>query len=123
MTADDLETAGDGDPRGLRIPVTARGQTIGAIRAYKPEDGEGWTVEERVLIEVLVEQLGLALEGARLYGDTQRRAVREQVTAEVTGRLRETLDMDVVLRTAVQEIREALGLHDVTIQMEVLGQG
>jgi hypothetical protein len=31
--------------------------------------------------------------------------------------MRETLDMDSVLKTAVREMREALGLHDVMIQL------
>jgi GAF domain-containing protein len=62
--------------------------------------------------------LGQALESARLYQDTQRRAARERLVGEVTARMRETLDMDAVLQTAVQQMRQALGLHDVTIRLE-----
>jgi len=78
----------------------------------------GWTAEEITLLETLADQLGVALENARLYQDTQRRAVRERLTGEVTTRMRETLDVDTVLQTAVREIGEALGLHDVTIRLD-----
>jgi GAF domain-containing protein len=43
-------------------------------------------------------QLGLALESARLYQDTQRRAAQEQLVGEVTSRMRETLDVEKVLQ-------------------------
>jgi GAF domain-containing protein len=59
----------------------------------------------------------VTLERARLHEETQRRAARERLTSEVTARMRETLDMDSVLKTAVREMREALGLHDVMIQL------
>jgi GAF domain-containing protein len=106
----------------LAIPIQVRGETVGVIGFRKGAGSETWMAEEVVLLETMVTQLGLALESAWLYQDTQQRAIREQVTAEVTGRIRGTLDMDTVLRTAAQEIREVLGLHDVKIQMQVLGQ-
>jgi hypothetical protein len=37
--------------------------------------------------------------------------------------MRQSLDMDTVLQTAVHEIGEALGLHDVTIRLTTDGDG
>ncbi|MBN1811477.1 MAG: GAF domain-containing protein [Anaerolineae bacterium] len=114
---------GDGtNGTALAMPIQVRGETVGVIGFRKGEGSKTWTAEEVILLETLVTQLGLALESAWLYQDTQQRAIREQLTAEITGRIRETLDMDTVLKTAAQEIREVLGLHDVKIQMQVLGQ-
>jgi hypothetical protein len=59
----------------------------------------------------------VALESARLHQDTQQRATREQLAAQVTARMRETLDMDTVLKTAVFEIGQALGLAEVEVMM------
>jgi GAF domain-containing protein len=67
----------------------------------------------------LTDELSQALESARLYEDTQRRAARERLTGEITAHMRETLDMDTVLRTAVRELGETLNLHDVTVQLDV----
>jgi GAF domain-containing protein len=71
----------------------------------------------------LGDQLSVALESARLYQDTLRRALQEQLVGEATARMRETLNMDAVLRTAAREIGETLGLQDVTIRLESDGRG
>jgi GAF domain-containing protein len=101
----------------LALPVRVRGQVIGTINAHKPGDMSEWTAQEVALMETLTEQLSVALESARLYQDTQRRAAREQLSGEVTARMRETLDMDTVLQTAAREMREALGLEEVEVRM------
>jgi hypothetical protein len=59
----------------------------------------------------------LTLESARLYQDTQRRAAREQMTAQITTRIRESLDMQTVLTTAAEQMRQALGLEEMRIQL------
>ena len=50
--------------------------------------------------------------------ETRQRAERERLTGEITARMRETLDVDTVLQTAVREMRQVLGLHDITIRLE-----
>jgi GAF domain-containing protein len=101
----------------LTTPIKARGQVIGVIGARKPEDAGAWTQDEIALLETLAEQLSVALESARLYQDTQRRAVRERLTGEVTARMRETFDVETVLKTAAQEVRQALGLPEVVVRL------
>ena len=71
------------------------------------------------VLQTLTEQLGAALESARLYQDTQRRAARERLTGAIATRMRESLDMETVLQTAAREIGEKLGLHDIAIQLEI----
>ncbi len=68
-------------------------------------------------MEALADQLSLALDSARLYEDTQRRAARDRLMGEVTTRMRETLDMDVVLQTAIRDIGQALNLAEVEVRM------
>jgi len=107
----------DDDELSLAVPVKVRGQVIGAIGARQPEGAGGWTAEQVALLETLADQLGVALESARLYQDAQRRAAREQLVGEVAARIRETLDMEMVLQTAAQEVRRALGLPEVVIRL------
>jgi len=101
----------------LALPIKVRGQTIGIVDMQKKTPGSEWTAEEVTLVETLTEQLSVALESARLYQDTQQRASREQLAAQLTSRMRETLDMDTVLKTAVLEIGQALGLAEVEVRM------
>jgi len=109
---------GAGEPT-LAIPLRVRDQVIGALGFYRaPTAGSGgWTAEERELLETLVAQLGVALESAQLFEETQRRAAQDRLLGEVTSRMRETLDMDLVLQTAIREIGEALGLAEVEVRM------
>jgi GAF domain-containing protein len=101
----------------LAIPLKIRGQVLGVIEAQKPEDTGHWAREEVEILETLVERLGVTLESARLFQETQRRAARDRLLGEVTARVRETLDMDSVLQTAVREIGLALNLAEVEVRM------
>ena len=105
------------DLPAFSLPVQYRGQAFGTVVAHKPAGSGEWTPEEKALLGTLAEQLTIALDSARLYQDTQRRAARDRLTAEVTARMRETLDLDAVLRTAAEQMREALGLSAMTIRL------
>ena len=48
---------------------------------------------------------------------TQRSAARERVVGEITARVRESLDMDSVLRAAVRELGEALPGTKVQVRL------
>ena len=103
----------------MAIPLKVREQIIGVLDAYKPSGASDWTDDEVALFQALVDQLGVALDGARLFQDAQLRATRDRVLGEVAGRMRETLDMDEVVKTAVREIGEALGIAEVEVRMGV----
>ncbi len=101
----------------LAVPLKVRDQVVGVLGFYKEQAGETWTAEEVGLMETLVSQLGVALESAQLFEETQRRASRERLIGEVTARVRETLDVDAVLQTAIREVGDALGLAEVEVRM------
>lgn len=107
----------DGDPATVALPVKIRDAVIGAVRFHKPAAGADWTAEELTLLETLMDQLGVALESGRLYHDTQLRAARERLIGEVTGRMRESLALETVLRTSASEIRRALGLEELLVRL------
>ena len=112
------EVMADFDGEGtLAMPIRVRDQVIGVIDAQKPEGAGAWTAEETALLETLIDQLGIALEGARLYEDTQYRASQERLISQVAARIRETLDMRTVLETAADEIYQNLGLDRVAIHL------
>jgi GAF domain-containing protein/HAMP domain-containing protein len=101
----------------LIVPVSLGDQTLGSIQVHR-DHADQWTSEEIALLRTLADQLGLALENARLFDDSQRRAAREQLISEATSRLRGSLDIDTVLQTAVREIGDALGLAEVQIRIK-----
>ncbi len=101
----------------LAAPIKVREQTIGVIDARKPAESGRWTSEEIRLLETLAEQLGVAMESARLYQDTQRRAAQEQLIGEVTSHIRESLDIEAVLKTMASQVHQALDLDEVEVRL------
>lgn len=69
------------------------------------------------MVRMVADRLALALENARLLEEAQRRAYEEHLLGEVTARMRETLDVETVLKTAVQEVRRALELPEVIVRL------
>jgi GAF domain-containing protein len=102
--------------RELALPITLRGQIIGAIGARRDEQ-TGWSDEDVALVTAITDQLAQTIESLRLLDETQRRAVRERLSGQVTARMRETLDVDTVLQTAVREIGQALGLAALDVRL------
>jgi GAF domain-containing protein len=119
---DSVEVEDDGLPV-LDVPIVVQDQVIGTIRARKPQGTGEWADEETRLMEALVAQLELALESARLYQDTQRRAARERLIGEITTRVRETLDIETVLKVATRELCQSLGLPEVVIRLATGREG
>ncbi len=100
----------------VNVPLRAAGRLIGFVSIHRYEAGPFSPVSIR-LYETLVDQAAVALEGARLLEDAQRRAAHEQTLSRVSARMRETLDPDTVLRTAVDEIAGALGLAALDLRL------
>jgi GAF domain-containing protein/HAMP domain-containing protein len=101
----------------LSLPLRIHDRVLGNIQAHKPDGTGAWTAEEIEVMEALGNQLGVALESARLYQDTQRRAVREQLVGQITARMRETLDVDTVLQAAIREMGAALGIPRIEVRL------
>ncbi len=101
----------------LAVPLKVRDQVIGVVNLRRTSPDKVWTEEENVLVQSLADQLGVALESARLYQDTQKRAAREQMIGEATGHIRESLDIETVLKTTASEIRQALDLDTLVIRL------
>ncbi|MBN1584525.1 MAG: GAF domain-containing protein [Anaerolineae bacterium] len=101
----------------LAMPIQVGGRVVGVIEGRKLPDRGDWTEEQVSILEALIAQLGSAVERAQLYRETQRNAAREQMLGQVAGRVRETLDLESVLQTAAVEMRQALGLDRVVVQL------
>ena len=69
------------------------------------------------LAQEVGDQIGLALESARLLEEAQRRAARDRLLAEITARVRASMDPEAILRAAVQELGAALGADRVYAQL------
>ncbi|HNT74975.1 MAG TPA: GAF domain-containing protein [Anaerolineae bacterium] len=100
------------------VPLRFRDQLLGAL-GFAVAEGEAVSDEQVAFVEAVAEQFGLAAENLRLMDTTQRLAAREHVVGEVAARIRESLDLDTVLRAAAEQIRVAMQTPEVTIRLRM----
>ncbi|KAF0108769.1 MAG: hypothetical protein FD146_655 [Anaerolineaceae bacterium] len=101
----------------LVAPIMLRGHVLGIIGYEENDPGHVWESDSIALLETIASQVGLTLENTRLIAEAQQRAQQEQLIGEVTSSMRETLDMDTVLQTAIREMRRSFGLKEAEIRL------
>lgn len=101
----------------LAVPIQIADLVLGTLNTFKAAEDGPWSAQEIKLLEEITSQFGLALESSRLYEESQRQAEYEKITGRVTANIRQRLDVETVLRTAAQEVRQALGLPEVTVRL------
>lgn len=105
----------DDKSQGDNVPLLLYGQKIGAIKLKRKDSERPWSPRERSLVQKIAEQVALALENSRLVDEAQKNALRDQTIAAISTRIRETLDIDSVLRTAATELRRVFDLKEAEI--------
>ena len=104
----------------LAIPMKVRGEVIGVLNLEF--ESTQIPMDTTELISEIADRLGLILENARLIETAQKQVEREQLTSHITNSIRQSLDMELVLQTAVQEIGKTLGLPEVELRLGSVNQ-
>ncbi len=95
-----------------RFSVAARGRTVAVAHLRKPTP---WKPAEKRLLNRLADRLGSVLESARLYAEAQRRSAQLQIAAEIARDASGTLDLDELLRKAINLVRERFGFYHASV--------
>jgi GAF domain-containing protein len=111
------ETDSTESKNGLNIPVRLRGQVIGRLKLNPPEASRQWTEDEIAMAEATAERVALALEGARLLDDAQKRAARETFLSDISAKLGASFQLDSILRDTVEELGQTLKNTTVSFQL------
>jgi len=109
-----VETLEYGGAYWLMAPLRVQQRLLGTLAFESPRP---WTEDQQRLATTVVDQLGLALENARLLEDTRLSAQRERARGEIVGRVRGSVQIDAVLRSAVEELGRALQVDRARIQL------
>ena len=104
-------------PATLIIPVKFRDQVIGVIHIESAEANRKWTEDEVEMVQAVSERAAFALENARLFEETSRRAEQEETIARVTTQIGASTDFNRILQTTIQELGQALGASRSFIQL------
>ena len=101
----------------VTAPILLRGQPIGALRMRTASDT--WNKDTEAVLTDIAGHIAQAVENARLIEQTQRTASRERAINEINARVRQTIDLDAILRTAVNELGQSLKAARVTARINV----
>ncbi len=102
----------------LATPLKLRDEIIGVLGIQDENLNRRWTEDEIALIEAVGEQMSLAIENARLFDDTQRRARRETLARQIADKVRNANDIEEILQITVAELSEALGVSRAFVDLD-----
>ena len=101
----------------LAAPLVSRGETVGTLAVTRPS-GDVWTRDEALLLESIAARMGIIAESIRLVEESTQRVEREQRVNEVSANLlQRASSVDTVLRSALNELSEALGSDRVSLRI------
>lgn len=103
LIADDSKAA-------LLVPLFNKGVVIGLIAMSTRHEAGFYHYQEELLSEVSA-QLAVAVENAKFYWQTQAQASREFLINQLTMSIRQSLDIDIILGTAVTELGKVTGVN------------
>ena len=102
------------EPAQTIVPIALRGEVIGELVVQSPA-GKQWTEDQLDLIKAVADRVALSAENARLFEETTARADRERLVSEITSKIRNNTDPQSMIKTAIQELRAALGASRVDV--------
>ena len=111
------ETLVDENKLRANIPITVRGKSIGVIQLTKENNSRAWEEKDLDLAQILTAELSRAMDSARLFDETKKQADRERVVGEISDRMRETMNVESVVRLAADELYKLLDLEHITIHL------
>ncbi len=96
------------------VPIELRGEIIGTLVVQSPSTDK-LNPDQVNLIKAVAERVALSAENARLFEETTRRAERERLVSDITGKIRSVNDPQAMIQTAMEELRSALGASRVEV--------
>ncbi|HET9908925.1 MAG TPA: GAF domain-containing protein [Anaerolineales bacterium] len=101
------------DSAQVIVPIELRGELIGKLSVQSPT---GTLSPDQIdIIKAVAERVALSAENARLFEETTRRAERERLVSDITGKIRSVSDPQSMIQTAMDELRKVLGASRVEV--------
>ena len=111
-----LEEPVDNNGSSMAIPIKLRDRVVGTMNISPPENEE-LDPDEVDIINALAQRVSIAIENATLLEETRRRATRESMVSDISAKLSSTAEVNRLMQVAVEELRQALGASEVSLQL------
>lgn len=117
----------DGTPNGsqpaptnghtpIKVPIALRGQVIGEIE-LEPDESAQVSEEDLGLAAQVAENLGLALDNARLFSETQRRVTELDALNRISQAVTTELQLDALVNVIGDQLRTIFDVENVYIAL------
>lgn len=103
------------------IPLLAKGSVLGAICIFYTQPNV-FTPHLKNILSLVGNQLGTALENARLYGELQSQVSRLTVLYELSERLTSTLEVDMICRLVLENTLRVVPYRKAVIALYEQGR-
>ena len=91
----------DISPRSvLAVPLTLRGEAIGALGLYEAERERSWSADEVALVETISAQVAMAIENARLFEQTRQALAETEALYRAARAISEATSVEEIVRGA-----------------------
>ncbi|TAH48927.1 MAG: GAF domain-containing protein [Chloroflexota bacterium] len=102
---------------GVFAPLVIAGQTVGVVTVENNDRENAFDESHLRLLETLAASMAVALENARLFDETQRRASETAALNEIGREISATLDLNQVLEQITTRAEEVLHARDVAVRL------
>ena len=96
----------------LAVPLLVQGRVLGALGVVD-DSGRIFDAEDMRIAQAFADQAAIAIENARLYGETQERLDQSETLLAVSRQVSETMDVTEMMRCVAKEAGRALGADSV----------
>jgi signal transduction histidine kinase/transcriptional regulator with GAF, ATPase, and Fis domain len=94
----------------MAYPIIYQNELLGYLSVEMCREPRLWTTEEGRLLTALAHLIGVTTTQERLYEVSKRQALEQTLINQITRDIRDSLDPDQVLRSAVQRLGEHLNI-------------
>jgi GAF domain-containing protein len=111
------DNANDGSPyqASLAVPIVLRGEVLGGLQVGEAGQPREWTEDDLTFMQAVADQVALALDNARLIEETQQRAERERLVADISSRMFAANDLESIVQIAGEELGRILQVKQTTV--------
>jgi signal transduction histidine kinase/DNA-binding response OmpR family regulator len=95
----------------LYVPMKVKGQVIGVLGVNNRTSDRTFTDHDRTLLEDLASHAAIAIENARLYGETVTRSTELTTLVKASEAVNSTLALPDVLRIITEQLIEAMNVE------------
>lgn len=109
----------DKKAKAIVAPIISHNTAIGALQLYPAQADRVWTEDDLAITEAVINQLVQTAENLRLFEETRERASFERLVSDITDKLYQAPSLDILVKTAAEELGQALGVSHSLVKLGV----